>query len=96
MTEDEAKQKAIKETNYCFLLAQAWHGDKDEGICLERIFTKEHGEEEIRLAWWSGGNQIPKPADLDASDWVELFGKAVENGVFTDSEKLGMLKALIK
>ena len=96
MSPDEAKKQAIKETDYCYLLAQAWCGDKDGGICLERIFTKEHGQEEIRLAWWSGGNQIPKPADLDACDWVELFGKAVACGVFTDSEKLGMLKALIK
>lgn len=96
MTPDEAKRQAIKETKYCYVLAQAWSGNKDGGICLERIFTKEHGQEEIRLAWWSGGNQIPRTADLDACDWVELFGKAVACGVFTDSEKLGMLKELLK
>lgn len=95
MTESEAKLVAIKETEYCYVLANAWDGVPNNSICLERIFTK-NGCEEIRLAWWKDGKQTMRPADLDAVDWVPLFEKAVKEGVFTEKEQLGMLKALVK
>ncbi len=95
MTEDEAKLKAIKETKYCYVLACAWEGVSNDSICLERIFTKGHCEE-IRLAWWKNGKQAMRPADIDAPDWVQLFATAIKAGVFTESEQLHMLKALIK
>lgn len=95
MTEEQAKTNSIKETPYCYVLAQAWANEPHNSICLERIFTKEHSTEEIRLAWWSDGKQIPRPADLDAIDWVPLFASAISEGVFNNSEQLGMLKALL-
>lgn len=95
MTEQEAKEKAIKETDYCYVLATAWSGEPNNSVCLERIFTKRHMEE-IRLAWWKDGNQTARPADIDAIDWVDLFSKAIDQGVFSDTEILGMIKALIK
>jgi hypothetical protein len=95
MTEDEAKAKAVKETDYCYVLAQAWSGSNKDGICLERIFTKGHGEE-IRLAWWQGGKQTMRPADIDAPDWGPLFAKAIAAGVFTEAEQLAMIKSLLK
>ncbi len=95
MTEDEAKTRAIKETGYCYVLACAWEGVENDSICLERIFTKGRCEE-IRLAWWKDGKQTMRPADIDAVDWVPLFSKAVQEGVFTDTEKLGLLKALLQ
>jgi hypothetical protein len=94
LSRDEAAARAIKETDYCYVLASAWHGAQGDGITLERIFTKERGVEEIRLAWWQGGRQTNRPADLDAPDWVPLFAEAVKAGVFTDAERFGMLKAL--
>jgi hypothetical protein len=96
ITEEQAKAICIKETDYCYVLAVVWQGPSHDSICLERIFTKEHGEEEIRLAWWKDGRQTNRPADIDTVDWVPLFENAVLQGVFTDSEKLGMLRALIK
>ncbi|TAM27236.1 MAG: hypothetical protein EPN62_00160 [Candidimonas sp.] len=94
MTEAEAKAIATKETDYCYVLSCAWEGAQNDSICLERIFTKG-GCEEIRMAWWKDGKQTMRPADLDAINWVPLFVKAVKSNVFTDSEKLGMLKALM-
>lgn len=94
MTEQEAKARAIKETKYCYTLASAWEGKEYESICLERIFTRERGEEEIRLSWWKGGRLVNRPADIDAVNWVRLFEKAVREGVFTDSEILGMKTVL--
>ena len=94
MTEEQAKEIAIKETDYCYVIAQAWEGDLNNSICLERIFTKGHAEE-IRLAWWKDKRQVPRPADIDAVDWIPLFKKALENGVFNDTEQLKMLKALL-
>jgi hypothetical protein len=58
-------------------------------------FSPKGGCEEIRLAWWKGGRQMMRPADLDAPDWVPLFAAAVQADVFTDQEKLGMLRALL-
>jgi hypothetical protein len=95
MTEEEAKLNAVKETDYCYVLACAWEGQPNDSVCLERIFVK-NGCEEIRLAWWKGGNQTMRPADIYASDWVPLFAKAIESGVFTEAEQLGMVKALLK
>lgn len=78
------------------MLAQASHGPASDRIVLERIYTKERGVEEIRLAWWKDGNQAQRPADLDAPDWVPLFRDALAAGVFTAEEQLGMLRALLK
>lgn len=50
MNEVEAKAVAIKETDYCYVLACAWEDEENNSICLERIFTKGKCEE-IRLAW---------------------------------------------
>ena len=97
MTEQEAKALSIKETDYCYVLACAWSGKEKDSICLERIFTKgKNGCEEIRLAWWSGGKQTVRPADIDTPQWVPLFKKALKQGVFTAEEQLGMLKALVQ
>lgn len=95
MTEDEAKLRAIKSTDYCYVLACAWEGKKNDSICLERIFTKG-GCEEIRMAWWKDGKQTMRPADINAPDWVSLFARAIAKNVFTEGERLGMVKALLK
>jgi hypothetical protein len=95
VNESEAKSKAIKTTEYCHVVAQAWEGVVGDSVCLERIFVKG-GCEEIRLAWWKNGNQTNRPADINAIDWVPLFSAAVRESVFTDREQLGMLKALLK
>ena len=94
MIEAEAKIIAIKETDYCYVLACAWEGEVNNSVCLERIFTK-NGCEEIRMAWWKDGRQTMRPADLDAVDWVPLFSKAIQQGIFTADERLGMLKAIL-
>lgn len=94
LTEAEARSLAVKETEYCYVLACAWEGKENDSVCLERIFTKGKCEE-IRLPWWKDGNQTTRPADIDAVNWVALFSQAAQIGVFTDAEKLGMLKALL-
>lgn len=94
MTEDQAKKIAIKETDYCYVLACAWEGEANNSVCLERIFTKG-GNEEIRLAWWKNNRQSTRPADIDAINWVPLLKQALKQGVFTQEEQLGMIKALL-
>ena len=94
LTEEDAKKAAIKETDYCYVLARAWTEEENNSVCLERIFTKGHCEE-IRLAWWKDGRQATRPADIDAVKWNDLFSKAIKENVFSDSEKLGMLKSLL-
>jgi hypothetical protein len=62
---------------------------------LERIYVKG-GCEEIRLAWWKGGKQVNRPADIETPEWVPLFTKALKKDVFTAEEQLRMLKALMR
>lgn len=95
MTENEARAVAIKETDYCYVLACAWHGEERNSVCLERIFVRG-ATEEIRLAWWKDGHMGIRPADIEAIDWVALYTLALRANVFNDSEQLGMLRALLK
>ena len=95
MNEEEARNNAIKETNYCYTLNIVWSGEERNSICLERIYTKGHQQEEIRLAWWNNGRLMKRPADIDAVDWVCLFREALNAGVFNEAEQLGMIKALL-
>lgn len=95
MNEQEARELAQKATDYCYVLATAWAGAEKNSVCLERIFVKG-GEEEIRLAWWTDGNQGMRPADIEATEWSSLFAKALKAGVFTDSEKFAMLRSLLQ
>lgn len=95
MTEEDAQEIAIKETDYCYVLACAWEEEPNNSICLERIFVKGN-KEEIRLAWWKDGKQMMRPADLNATDWLPLFTEALKQGVFSTDEQLSMLKALMK
>jgi len=94
ISEDYAKKHAIKTTKYCYVLACAWEGKPKDSICLERIFVKG-GQEEIRLAWWNKGKQAPRPADVDAINWTNLFKNAIIQNVFNDTEKMEMLKAIL-
>lgn len=93
LSELEAKRKAIKATKYCYVLTRADLGTSDDFIRLERIFVKGCGEE-IRLAWWKNGRQGLRPADINADQWVTLFSKALEVGVFSPQEMQGMQSAL--
>ena len=38
------------------------------GQTIERIFVKEHQQEEIRFSWWKDGRLAPRPLDLPESD----------------------------
>jgi hypothetical protein len=82
------------------IIAMSWlvHGKRTPTIqsVLNVFLRKKGGCEEIRLAWWNNGNQAMRPADINAPDWVPLFEKAILAGVFTEAEKFGMLKALLK
>jgi hypothetical protein len=37
-----------------------------------------------------------RPADIDAPNWPPLFEAALNAGVFSDAEKLLMIKALLR
>jgi len=43
MTETDAKAVALKETDYCYVLACAWEGKENDSICLERISMQSIG-----------------------------------------------------
>lgn len=86
----------IRETPYCETLAEAWTGEVKNSICLQRILVKEHDREEIRMAWWSNGLQVPRPADLETDVFAKLLSAAIKQHVFKTSELVPAIKTMIK
>ena len=63
MTEQEAKSRAIKETDYCYVLGCAWSGAPNDSICFERIYVKGA----VRRLDSPGGRTAIKPIGLQTS-----------------------------
>ncbi|WP_052134410.1 hypothetical protein [Sphingomonas sp. 37zxx] len=64
------------------------------GQSIERIFVKEHEQEEIRFSWWKNGTLVIRPLDLPESELLPLMCDAIRKGVFTPSFLKGLHEAL--
>lgn len=64
------------------------------GQSIERIFVKEHNQEEIRFSWWKNGNMVIRPLDLPESELLPLMQDAVRKGVFSPAFLKGLHEAL--
>src|SRR5262245_10774503 len=73
-----------RDTPYAREIATAEVGD----VRIERIFVKAEndgrGQEEIRFAWWPGGNMANRPLDLPEPLLLQLMAEAIRQGVFTE------------
>ena len=82
------------ETDYQEALAVGEDGD-DEKIRLERLLLKDDEQEVIRMSYWREGKMINRPAYSNSGiDWVCLFASAVDSGVFTFDELVGMMDVI--
>jgi hypothetical protein len=64
------------------------------GQTIERIFVKEHQQEEIRFSWWKDGRLTPRPLDLPESDLLPLMREALKSGIFTPEFISGLRDAI--
>lgn len=53
------------------------------GQRMERIFVKEHQQEEIRFSWWPNGKFVPRPLDLPEAELLELMALAIRERVLS-------------
>jgi hypothetical protein len=84
-----------RETRYAKVLAEAVIGDQDgHQAKAERLFIKKEGTEELRFSWWYQGRFMPRPLDMEESEWVKLFREAIKEGVFTQ-EFIKNLKSIL-
>ena len=82
------------QTDYQEALAVGEDGD-EEKIRLERLILKNDKQEVIRMSYWREGKMINRPAYSNSGiDWVCLFENAVNNGVFTFAELVGMMDVI--
>jgi hypothetical protein len=64
------------------------------GHRIERLHVNESGQEEIRFSWWKDGKFQARPLDLPEDQLLILFGKAIDNGVFTANFLAGLQRML--
>lgn len=64
------------------------------GQSIERIFVKEHQQEEIRFSWWKNGKIVPRPLDLPEGELLPLMCDAIQKGVFSPAFLKGLHEAL--
>ena len=82
----------MRDTHYATELATG----TIDGAKIERLYVKKEQREEIRFSWWKDGKLMMRPLDLPEEDLLKLFDDAIENNVFSDSFKYGLVKLLLK
>lgn len=82
----------MRDTHYATELATGTIDDAK----IERLYVKKEQREEIRFSWWKDGRLMMRPLDLPEEDLLKLFDDAIENNVFSDSFKYGLVKLLLK
>lgn len=75
----------IRETGYAKCIKEA-NLDFGDGNLMkaEKLFIKNCQQEELRFSWWVNGQFRVRPVDLPGKEWIKLFAKAKEEGVFSD------------
>ena len=80
----------MRDTPYATEIASA-----DINDCrIERIYVKEHDQDEIRFAWWPDGRMANRPLDLPETELLMLLETAIANRVFSDEFLQGLLRLL--
>ncbi len=75
----------MRDTNYATeYLSAVLPLSGGEEARVERLYVKEQGQVEIRFSWWKNGNIVPRALDLSENDWLALFRRGLDAGVFTD------------
>jgi hypothetical protein len=55
-----------------------------DGYRIEKLFVKDKAREEIRFSWWKEGRFMSRPLDLPEDELLQLFRKAIQEGVFSE------------
>ena len=61
---------------------------------LERLYVKEHNQEEIRLSWWPDGGMANRPLDMPEGEFIELLAKGISDGTLGQFFIFDLIEAL--
>lgn len=83
------KSKIIKSTGYCDLLGQSKIIDKEYTYCIERIYVKAKGTEEIRFSLYKdtislNNRYIPRSLDVTELELIELIKGSIREKIFSE------------
>lgn len=62
---------------------------------IERLWIKDHEQEEIRFSWWKDGKFMTRPPDGTEEEWLRAFKDALREGVFTEKFLLELVRAIM-
>lgn len=82
------KEKVIKETKYCQILAQSKVSDGAYTYCIEKVYIKEMNRPEIRFCLYKDVNNqlekyVPRSLDVTELELLDLMKGAISLGIFS-------------
>lgn len=84
----------MRDTQYGTELATVL--DEEGYAGLEKLSVKRRNQEELRFSWSDDGKLMMSPLDLPEDQLLDLLGEALNQDVFSDAFKLGLLKLLLR
>ena len=85
----------MRDTKYATELATAQLGEQGYAR-IEKHSVKGTNQEELQFSWSNDGRLMMSPLDLPEDQFLDLLGEALNQDVFSDAFKLGLLKLLLR
>ena len=85
----------MRDTKYATELATAQLGERGYAR-IEKLSVKGTNQEELQFSWSNDGRLMMSPLDLPEDQFLDLLGEALNQDVFSDAFKLGLLKLLLR
>jgi hypothetical protein len=89
------KEIKMRDTKYAAELATAQLGEQGYAR-IEKLSVKGTNQEELQFSWSNDGRLMMSPLDLPEDQFLDLLGEALNQDVFSDAFKLGLLKLLLR
>ena len=85
----------MMDTKYATELATTQLGEQGNAT-IEKFSVKGTNQEELRFSWTNDRKLMMSPLDLPEDQLLDLLGEAVNQDMFSDAFKLGLLKILLR
>ena len=84
----------MRDTKYATELATAQLGEQGYAR-IEKLSVKGTNQE-LQFSWSNDGRLMMSPLDLPEDQLLDLLGEGLNQDVFSDAFKLGLLKLLLR
>ena len=85
----------MRDTKYATELATAQLGEEGHAR-IEKLSLKGTNQEELQFSRSNDGRLMMSPLDLPEDQLLDLLGDGLNQDVFSDAFKLGLLKILLR